>query len=144
MNIDHAILINQMAQGIVEIDEGEQWFSAHDLESKRGMLREVNVMILQAHPTPDDAISAIAASGLNDTLTPCVLLLKPGIKVQLAKLANLPEPELANVLKLLVGLLGVADKRRRETKPVDTVNHWWHRDLRNPQVIAEIRERYRK
>ena len=144
MNIDHAIFINQMAQGIVEISDGERWFSAFDPESKRSVLREVNAMILQAHPTPEDAVTTIAASGLKETLTPCVLLSKPDIKVQLAKLANLPEPELTNVLKLLVRLLGIADKRRRETKPVDTVNHWWHRDLGNPQVVAEIREHYRK
>ena len=144
MNIDHAIFINQLAQGIVEVGDGETWFSAFDLESKRGMLREINAMILQAHPRPGDTTSTIAASGLKDTLTPCVLLSKPDIKVQLAKLANLPEAELANVFKLLVRLLGIADKRRRETKPVDTVNHWWHRDLGNPQVVAEIRERYRK
>lgn len=144
MNIDHAIFVNQMAQGIVEIGDGERWFSAFDSESKRGVLREVNAMILQAHPTQEDAMSTIAASGLKETLTPCVLLSKPNIKVQLAKLANLPEAELTNVLKLLVRLLGIADKRRRGTKPVDTVNHWWHRDLGNPQVVAEIREHYRK
>jgi hypothetical protein len=144
MNIDHAIYINQMAQGIVGIGEGERWFSAFDLESKRDVLREVNAMILQAHPTQENAASTIVASGLKDTLTPCVLLSKPDIKVQLAKLANLPESELTNVLKLLIRLLGIADKRRRETKPVDTVNHWWHRDLGNPQVVAEIREHYRK
>jgi len=144
MNIDHAIFINQMAQGVVKTGDGERWFSAFDLESKRGILREVNAMILQAHPTPEDVVSTVVESGLKETLTPCVLLSKPNIKVQLAKLANLPEPELTNVLKLLVRLLGIADKRRRETKPVDTVNHWWHRDLGNPQVVAEIREHYRK
>jgi hypothetical protein len=144
MSIDHAILINQMAQGIVAIGDGERWFSAFNLEFKRSMLREINAMILQAHPALEDPVSAIAASGLKETLTPCVLLAKPGIKVQLAKLANLPESELTNVLKLLVRLLGIADMRRLEMRQIDTVNHWWHRDLRNPQVVAEIREHYRK
>jgi len=144
MDIDHEILVNQMAQGIVQFGDGERCFSTLDLNSKRGMLREINAMILQAHPKPEDAISTIAASGLKETLTPCVLLSRPDIKAQLAKLANLPEPELINAFRLLVHLLGIADKRRRETTPLDVVNHWWHRDLRNPHVIAEIRAHYQK
>src|ERR1700688_3278484 len=144
MNIDHAIFVNQMAQGIVGLDEGARWFSIFDLESKRSILREVNAMILQAHPMPEDAALSIAASELKETLTPCVLLSRPGLKAQLAKLANLPESELINVLELLLRLLGIADNRRRETKPVDTVNHWWHMDLRNPLIVAEIRKRYRE
>jgi hypothetical protein len=144
MNIDDDILINQIAQGIVKIEEGERWFLSLDLESKRTLLYRINAMILQAHPIPEDAISSVEASGLKKTMTPCVLLLRPGINDQLAKLANLPETELLSVFKLSVRLLGIADKRRRETKPVDTVNHWWHRDLKDPKVVAEIREYYRK
>jgi len=143
MNIDDSIFVNQIAQGIVQIDEGERWFSAFDLETKRNVIREISSMVLQAHPLPEDAALAIAASGLRKTLTPSVILLKPNIKVQLAKLANLPEREFPNVFRLLVKLLGIADKRRRETRPLDTINHWWHRDLSNPGIVEEIRQRYR-
>jgi hypothetical protein len=144
MNIDHEIFINQIAQGIVEFGDGERWFSAFDLESKRAVLRGINFMILQAHPTSEEAVSSIAASGLKQTLTPCVLLSKPGINVQLAKMANLPERELTDVFKLLVRFLGIADKRRRETTPLNTQSHWWHRDLGNQKVIAEIRANRQK
>jgi hypothetical protein len=139
IRIDDIILINQLAQGIVAIGEGERWFSDFDVKSRKAVLYNLGAMISQAHPKSEDAISAIVVSGLRKTLTPCILLSKPNLNAQLARMIDLPEPELPNVFKLLIHLLGIADKRRRETKPIDTVNHWWHRDLRNPEVIAEIR-----
>ena len=122
--------------------EGKAWFAGLSTEYKRKVLRWTNAVISQARPQPDDAVSAIAVSGLKSTLTPCVLLSKPNIGLQLAKIANLPETELINAFRLLIALLAVADQRRRESKPIDTANHWWHRDLRDTAVLDEIRRQY--
>lgn len=42
---------------------------------------------------------------------------------------------------MLVSLLGVVDERKRKEKPLDLINHWWHRDLTDEGVLSilEIR-----
>jgi hypothetical protein len=62
--------------------------------------------------------------------------------VQLSKIANLPENELLKAFRLLITLLGTSDGRRRHEKPLDTENHWWHRDLNDPTVVAKIKEEF--
>jgi hypothetical protein len=66
-------------------------------------------------------------------------MLKPGLKAQLAKLTDLPQAQLEEAFRLVVELLNIADSRRRTEKPLDLVNHWWHRDLRDPKILDEIR-----
>jgi len=44
-------------------------------------------------------------------------------------------------LSFMMGPLLTAPRRRRE-KPLDTVNHWWHRDLSDPQVVATIGDEF--
>jgi len=139
MRIDDQILLNQLAQGVVDAREGERWFNSLGEGEKRRALQDLNFMILNAKLRSDDAPAAIAKSGLKPTYTPCVLLQKGA---QLGKIANLPESELPKAFVLLVALLGVCDERRRREKPLDTGNHWWHRDLSDPTVIALIRREF--
>lgn len=139
LKIDEAILLNQLAQRVAGFADGARWFDAHSTEGKRRILRELNFLVLQASPSPEDSAAAISESGLRRTLTPCVLIEKQNLRIQLAKLAELPEPELSQAFRLLVELLRIADGRRRKEKPLDLVNHWWHRDLADPQVVEKIR-----
>jgi uncharacterized protein DUF5958 len=139
LSVDEEILLNQLAQGIVGDSEGDAWFRAQNEDGKRRLLLGLNVLILQASPRQEDAAVAISEARLKQTLTPSVLITKPDLKVQLAKLVRLPEPELSRVFKLLIKLLAVADNRRRREKPLDLVNHWWHRDLRDPEVVNDIK-----
>ena len=139
LNRDEEILLNQLAQGIVSDSVGEAWFEAQNEVEKRRLLRGLNVFILQARPHQEDAAIAISEARLKQTLTPCVLITKPNPKVQLAKLAMLPEPELTRTFRLLVKLLAVADRRRRKEEPLDPINHWWHRDLTDPKVVNDIK-----
>jgi hypothetical protein len=138
MNVEDEIFVNQLAQKVIDMAQGLAWFARHGLDEKRSILRNIYVFVQQAHPTPDDARDAISSSRLKPTLTPCVLLAKPDIGTQLAKMASLPERELQTVFTLVVGLLGAADARRRTREPLDTMNHWWHRDLSNPAIVNEI------
>jgi hypothetical protein len=139
LSVDEEILLNQLAQGIVSESEGNAWFQAKKEDGKRRLLLGLNALILQASPRQEDASVAIAEARLKHTLTPSVLIMKPDLKVQLAKLVRLPEAELTHVFKLLIKLLAVADNRRRREKPLDLVNHWWHRDLSDPEVVNDIK-----
>jgi hypothetical protein len=143
MTIDEKILVNQLAQGIIEIQAGIAWFSSLDLPTRRSALAECNVFIANANPRPEDAANAVSASGLKPTFTPCILLMTgASIREQIAKIANLPESELEKAFRLLIALFGIADTRRRTLKPLDTKNHWWHRDLRDESVLTSIRREF--
>ena len=139
LKIDEAILLNQLAQGIVRGSDGDTWFQARNTDEKRRLLLGLNLLILQSSPRKEDAAVAISEAQLAQTLTPCVMITKPDLRNQLAKLAWLPEPELPQVFRLLIKLLAVADNRRRREKPLDLLNHWWHRDLSDPKVVEEIK-----
>jgi hypothetical protein len=142
MNIDEQILLNKLAQGLADLKEGEGWFTSLGERERRDVLRDLNFMILNASPQSADVTEAIVNSALKPTFTPCVLLSKGEIRQQLAKIANLPEGELQKSFRLLIALLGVSDARRRRERPLDTVNHWWHRDLSDPNVIEAIRREF--
>jgi len=143
MTIDEEILVNQLAQGIVEMQAGENWFAGLTESTQRSVLQELNVFIANASPHSEDAAKAVAISGLKPTFTPCVLLTTGlSIRHQVAKISNLPGAELGKSFSLLIALLAVADTRRRTTKPLDTTNHWWHRDLRDAYVLNAIRQEF--
>jgi hypothetical protein len=138
-SIDEAIFVNQLAQGIVRDSVGDAWFQAQNVDDKRRLLLGLNVLILQASPLKEDVPLAISEAQLAPTLTPCVMIAKHDLKVQLAKLAWLPEPEIQRVFRLLIKLLAVSDNRRRREKPLDLINHWWHRDLSDKKVVDDIK-----
>jgi hypothetical protein len=142
MNIDEQILLNQMAQDIIDSPTGEHWFISLGEGEKRAALRDLNFMIAQASPRNEDAPNAIAKSGLQATYTPCVLLKTGELRLQLAKIANLPENELLKAFRLLIALLGICDSRRRQEKLLDTRKHWWHRDLSDPKVVTLIKQEF--
>lgn len=118
MKIEDEILVNQLAQGIKPMSLGEDWFMRHDEAARLTVLRSTSAMVMQASPTPADAKEAITRSKLKETAAPCVLVQKPNLKVQLAKIVNLEGAEQKKAFRLLVSLLGVADERRRKTKPL--------------------------
>jgi hypothetical protein len=139
LTLDEMILVNQLAQGIASEADGIAWFERKSVHEQRAALRGLNVLILQASPRAGDGETAVLESRLRPTLTPCVLLTKSPLKTQLAKMARLPPVELPRVFQLLIKLLAIADTRRRTEKPLDLVNHWWHRDLRDPKIVDEIK-----
>ena len=113
LTIEDRSLLNQLAQDIASRANGDAWFQEKNVEERRAILRELILFILQAGPRPGDGEAAVAASKLKPTLTPCVLVAKPPLKVQLAKMLQLPTTELPRVFQLLIQLPAVADTRRR-------------------------------
>jgi hypothetical protein len=57
-----------------------------------------------------------------------------------AKIIGLPEHEREKSFVLFLGLLAVADGRRRKTACAAGCTHWWHRDLSDPDVVRSTLE----
>ncbi|WP_456630326.1 DUF5958 family protein [Bradyrhizobium sp. URHC0002] len=62
----------------------DAWFQAQNEDGKRRLLLGLNILILQASPRQEDAAVAISEARLKQTLTPCILITKPGLGGQLA------------------------------------------------------------
>jgi uncharacterized protein DUF5958 len=69
---------------------------------------------------------AIERSQLKETYTPYVLIKKEGYYQRLEQIAELPSDEYLKSFRLLVVLLGIADKRRRATDCENGCSHEWH------------------
>jgi hypothetical protein len=139
MTTEEEIIVNQLAQGILDWKSGVEWFQGLPVEGRQPVLREIGYIASQAGAKAEDVNEVLRQTGLRDTYTPCVIMRKGQFKAQLAKILVLPPEEQTKVFLLLVGLLSVADARRRETKCAENCNHWWHRNLADPQVVSEIR-----
>jgi len=101
---------------------------------------------MQAHAVGTDVEVAIQRSGLKATYTPCQMLIArsrenqlgtAGVKQSLNDISRLPDAELSRAFVLFLSLLTVADGRRRQ-KELDPERHWWHRDLSDEKVVAEL------
>ena len=140
------LFLNQLAQGVKPLGEGEDWFGAQAVEVQREVLQTLVVFIIQAGAIGEDAGLAIRASSLKATYTPCTLLIKAAeldprgsaeLRIRLAQIIGLPIDERRKSFRLLLSLLGVADGRRRK-KCIPPERHWWHRDLSDDAIVKEI------
>jgi len=141
MSINDSITLNQIAQRTCRID-GDEWFSTVSTQYKKDILRKLAHMIIESHPSGDIVQRAIIESGLKATITPCVLLSKGDIRLQLAKIVNLPSDEYARAFRLLISLFRLADNERRSIYCHAGCDHWWHLDLDKPEVVQRIIDMY--
>jgi len=146
MTIELEMYLNQIAQEVVPTDEALQWFNDLKDSEQLDMFQILLFIILQAGALADDADRAVTKSGLRPTFTPCVLLYKvqreqpfsqSALQQVLLKIVNLPANEKEKSFRLLIALFQVADARRRE-RCFEPERHWWHRDLSDKNVVAEI------
>ena len=131
------IFLNQIAQRCTSFEDGESWFFNQPEDRRRPLLRELSAMALQAGFVPADVRPAASLVRLKKGATPCVLLSVGRPKIQMAKVLSLPQSESSSVFKLLIGLLSIADQRRRKQCKADC-QHWWHRDLSDESVVADL------
>jgi hypothetical protein len=128
---DDLLMLNRIAIGAVSIEQGLQWFRDLPVDGRQSVLASAHMMVVQAKPSPEQVESAIAASGLKPTYTPCMVLRKSAPLVErLRKITELPEDEWSKSLQLLLGFFVVADQQRRASRPdcrSGTCNHWWHK-----------------
>lgn len=132
------ILINQAAQGMRPMDDLARWFASHTATAQQDLLQHVGYLALQAGARPTDAAVAAEKAGVVVGAPCCVLMAIGPPKSQLAKVLALPPAEHARSFLFLVALLSTADERRRSTRCRDRCDHWWHRDLSDEAVVAEI------
>ncbi len=120
------VVLNELAQGLRPIGQGVEWFEALPSEDQWEVLRELGGYCVQARATVEDGPESVRTAGLRLTHTPAVLMTRGELAGQLTKIINLPQDERVKAFRLLVALLGVSDKRRRERFCADKCTHAWH------------------
>jgi hypothetical protein len=123
---DIEIQLNKIAQGIVSVQSGIDWFDTFDLNEKKVILHTLGYILTQSRPTIDEITNGIEKSKLKTTYTPCVLMLKKPFKEAIAIIQNLPENEGEKSFILWLSIFSIADKRRRNTVCSDGCYHEWH------------------
>lgn len=120
------VFLNKLAQGIRPLEQGVDWFGRLDSTEQFAVLRDLAGFCIQSRALIDDGAEAIRRAGIRPTHTPAVLITRGHLAEQLTKIINLPQDERAKAFRLLVGLLGVADERRRARFCVRGCSHDWH------------------
>ena len=123
---ENSIFINKLAQQIIDVEVGCEWFNNLDFNTQLDVLRSLSLYVLQAGAKESDVVTTIDKVKLKKTYTPCVLIQKGALKVQLNKILNLPHDEYSKIFLLLLTLFSLADERRRKTKCKNKCSHWWH------------------
>jgi hypothetical protein len=120
--------LNRIAQGLLPWDQGLAWFNGLSCLEKSGVLRELACIARQSHPKADDVEPAMRMAGLRPTATPCALVRMATLAPERAfqRVISLPENEWEKAFRLLLGLLAIADQRRRHTQCADGCSHDWH------------------
>lgn len=137
-SMESRLLLNQLAQRVVPLADGVNWFTAFPPDGQLNVLRDLVTMVMQARVRREDVAPAVSASGAKPTVTPAIMLLKRDFRGQLQRLLDLPTREYATAFAILVKLLGIADERRRQEDCDGGCGHWWHLDLSDPQVVGRI------
>lgn len=126
MPLDDDAFINQLAQQVVDLEEGLRWFAGLDAGSQMRVLQKTWIFAAQAGAHEHDVDAAIVRARLKPTFTPCVLVKKGSLKVQVTKIVGLPAAEREKSFRLLLALFQIADERRRLTSCLGGCTHWWH------------------
>ena len=120
------IAINKIAQGIIPIEDGMEWFASASDETKSEIMRALDLCIFQSHPNKEDIENGIAKSGLKETYSPCVLIRKKPFNDVRQKVLNMSGLDQMRSFKLLINVFGVADERRRNEQCIGGCTHDWH------------------
>ena len=142
MTINEILQINKFGQNLVNIENIILPFIDFSLSKKREYMEDIVSLILQSKPENEDANIAIVESGLKPSFTPCVLLVKNGVKeFGLLKIVQLPESELIKSLILVLTLFKIAYKRRFALERNDP-GKWWYWDLSDKENLIKIIQEY--
>jgi hypothetical protein len=123
---ERELKINQIAQGLVSLADGLEWFDDATADFRVEIMRSLDSCIFQSHPTFDDIEQGIKKSGLKESYSPCVLIRKKPFNQVRQKILEMPELDLRRAFILLISVFSVADLRRRETYCKGGCTHDWH------------------
>ncbi|MFC9227420.1 DUF5958 family protein [Streptomyces decoyicus] len=119
-------IINEIAQGILPLEEGVKWFSSLEQVEKKAVLHEIVRYVMQAHATTQDGREGLSLSGVKSTMTPAVLIVREPLLERMGTIINLPPAEYTNSFRVLISTFAVADTRRREVECRGACSHAWH------------------
>jgi hypothetical protein len=122
----HTLRINKIAQGMEPIEEGVAWFHESDSNERGDILRALNICLVQSHPTDEDIESGVKSSGLKETYSPCVLVLRTPFNSARRKVLSLTGLDQERAFRLFLFIFATADRRRRETLCKGGCSHEWH------------------
>ncbi|MGW8973840.1 DUF5958 family protein [Streptomyces platensis] len=121
------ILLNELAQGLRPMSEGIKWFDGLSQEEQSEVMLFLRHHCVQAGAVAEDAPESIRRAGLRPTHTPAVLISRGRINEQLGKIVGLAPPdERRKAFRLLIAVLSIVDRRRRDRFCCDGCGHWWH------------------
>lgn len=123
---EREITINKIAQGIIPLAEGLEWFQSSDENTRSEIMRTLDLCIYQSHPNKDDIEKGIEKSGLKSTYSPCILIqTKPFNEVR-RKVLRMSGIDQDRSFRLFVTVFSVADERRRKEQCAGGCAHDWH------------------
>jgi hypothetical protein len=123
---ERELKINQIAQGLISLEDGLKWFDGVTADSRTDIMRSLDLCIFQSHPSIDDIEQGIKKSGLKESYSPCVLIRKKPFNQVMQKILAMPELDLRRGFILLISVFSVADSRRRMTQCKGECGHDWH------------------
>jgi hypothetical protein len=133
---ERAARLNELAQGLLPLVRGVEWFEGLVGDEQFEILRDLSGFCVQARATAEDGPESVRLAGIRPTHTPAVLITRgQHLSAQLTKIVNLPQDERVKAFRLLVALLGVADKRRRERFCATGCTHAWHQLVRRSAPV---------
>jgi hypothetical protein len=118
--------INRLAQGVEPLEEGIAWFNESAAKHRLEIMRALDICVFQSHPNEEDVKSGIAESGLKDTYSPCVLVLRKPFNLARQKVLSMVGLDQERAFRLFLHIFSVADRRRRETQCKEGCSHEWH------------------
>ncbi|BDH07289.1 DUF5958 family protein [Streptomyces seoulensis] len=133
---ERTVILNELAQGLRPLGQGVESFEALSSEDQFEVLRDLGGHCIQARATVEDGPESVRLAGIRPTHTPAVLITRGQLARQLTKIINLPQDERVKAFRLMVALLRVADKRRRERFCADGCTHAWHQLLTGADAEA--------
>lgn len=123
---ERELKINQIAQGLMSLEDGLKWFDGVTADSRADIMRSLDLCIFQSHPSIDDIEQGIKKSGLKESYSPCVLIRKKPFNQVRQKILEMPALDLRRGFILLISVFSVADSRRRMTQCKGECGHDWH------------------
>ena len=123
---EHELQINKIAQGLIDVQSGVEWFVSKSEENQKEILRSFQLILRQSHPRTNEISEGIKLSGLKPTYTPCVIMLKKTFAEACNNIQSLPHKENLKSFTLWLSIFSLADSRRRATDCKNGCTHEWH------------------
>lgn len=139
------IRMNQLIRGQIDVHGFVEWYDALPTDGQVALLWHLHDFGQQAGGDEQTFRTAVEAAGLTDThpLVRPIASFRGGGSYELGQtlgawLMHLEAEERRALLPVLVHFFGLAEGAAFARETVESCNHWWHRDLRDPRVVHDL------